>query len=126
MHKTCAPAFTASFTTENSHFIAMVASHVPSSVMRTLHKKLAPSLAVVKDGYIYAQDVMDHVAKPETQERLGARKTTILLSTTQHWMCKLDWRYGCKKNGMYIDGHKHEDVVQYWNEFLARWNMYEK
>ena len=41
-------------------------------------------------------------------------------------MRKLDWRYGRKKNGMYIDGHEHEDVVQYRKEFLARWQEYEK
>jgi len=83
-------------------------------------------LEVAKDSYVYAQDVVDYVTKPETQERLGAKKTTISLSTTQHWMHKLDWRYGCKKNGMYIDGHEHEDVVQYRKDFLARWKEYEK
>ena len=41
-------------------------------------------------------------------------------------MWKLDWRYGKKKNGMYIDGHKQEDVVQYCNEFLERWKEYRK
>ena len=83
-------------------------------------------LEVAKDSYIYAQDVVDYVAKPETQERLGAKKTTISLSTAQRWMCKLDWRYGRKKNGMYIDGNEREDVVQYRKEFLARWQEYEK
>jgi hypothetical protein len=83
-------------------------------------------LEVAKNGYVYAQDVVDYVAKPETQERLGAKKTTISLSTAQRWMRKLDWRYGRKKNGMYIDGHEREDVVQYRKEFLARWKDYEK
>jgi hypothetical protein len=69
---------------------------------------------------------MDYVAKPETQERLGAKKTTISLSTAWRWMRKLDWRYGRKKNGMYIDGHEREDVVQYRKEFLARWKEYER
>ena len=27
---------------------------------------------------------------------------------------------------MYIDGHEREDVVKYRNEFIARWNEYEK
>jgi len=38
----------------------------------------------------------------------------------------LDWRYGCKQNGIYVDGHEWEDVVTYRMEFLARWNEYEK
>lgn len=41
-------------------------------------------------------------------------------------MWKLDWRYGKKKKGMYIDGHEQEDVVQYWDEFLKRWKEYKK
>jgi hypothetical protein len=46
--------------------------------------------------------------------------------TARRWLKKLDWRYGRKKNGMYIDGHEREDVVQYRKEFLARWKEYEK
>ena len=41
-------------------------------------------------------------------------------------MWKLDWSYGKKKNGMYVDGHKWENVVWYCNEFLERWKGYEK
>lgn len=58
-------------------------------------------LKVAKNGYVYAQDIVDYVAKPETQERLGSKKATISLSTAQRWMRKLDWRYGGRKNGMY-------------------------
>jgi hypothetical protein len=38
----------------------------------------------------------------------------------------LDWQYGQKQKGMYINGHECEDVVQYWNEFIKRWKGYEK
>ncbi|KIJ26360.1 hypothetical protein M422DRAFT_272559 [Sphaerobolus stellatus SS14] len=44
----------------------------------------------------------------------------------QNWLHKLDWRYGKKKNGMYIDGHKREDVVAYWTEFLKQMKEYFK
>ena len=27
---------------------------------------------------------------------------------------------------MYIDGHEHVDVVEYWKEFIKRWKEYEK
>ena len=38
----------------------------------------------------------------------------------------MGWHYGRKKNGMYIDGHEHEDVVEYQREFIEQWNVYEK
>lgn len=41
-------------------------------------------------------------------------------------MRKNDWRYGKKRNGMYIDGHEREDVVAYRKEFIERWKGYEK
>jgi len=83
-------------------------------------------LEVSKDSYVHTQDIVDYIAKPETQEKLGTKKRAISLCTAQHWMHRLDWRYGHKKNGMYIDGHKHEDVVQYQKEFVARWKDYDK
>ena len=57
---------------------------------------------------------------------MGVKKSTISLKMAQQLMWKLDWRYGKKKNGMYIDGHEQEDVVQYQDEFLKRWKEYEK
>lgn len=83
-------------------------------------------LEVSKNGYVYAQDIVDYVSQPEVQESLGMKKRTISLKTAQRWMRKLGWRYGKRKNGMYIDGHEREDVVQYCNEFLERWKGYEK
>ena len=38
----------------------------------------------------------------------------------------LNWCYGHKKNGMYIDGHERKDVVEYRNQFIKRWREYEK
>jgi hypothetical protein len=63
-------------------------------------------LEVAKNGYVRAQDIVDYVARPEIQEQLGSKKTTISLSTAQRWMRKLDWRYGKKRNGMYVNGHE--------------------
>ncbi|KIJ33000.1 hypothetical protein M422DRAFT_265188 [Sphaerobolus stellatus SS14] len=50
----------------------------------------------------------------------------LLHDLTQNWLHKLDWRYGKKKNGMYIDGHKCEDIVAYWTEFLKQMKEYFK
>ncbi|KAG2109983.1 uncharacterized protein F5147DRAFT_772825 [Suillus discolor] len=83
-------------------------------------------MEVAKHGYICAQDIVDYITRPEVQGRLGSKKTGISLATAQRWMHKLDWRYGKKQNGMYIDGHEQEDVVKYRKEFLQRWKEYEK
>jgi hypothetical protein len=81
---------------------------------------------IAKDGYIRAQDIVDFIATPRMQERLGSKARGISVRTARRWLKKLDWRYGRKKNGMYIDGHEREDVVKYREEFLARWQEYEK
>ncbi|PBK85860.1 hypothetical protein ARMGADRAFT_1036033 [Armillaria gallica] len=79
-----------------------------------------------KKDYICAQDVVNYVASPEIQEKFGGRKASISLSTGQRWLKKLDWRYGRRQNGMYIDGHEREDIVKYRKEFLERWKEYQK
>jgi len=38
----------------------------------------------------------------------------------------MGWWYGKKKNGMYVDSHKQDDVVEYCEAFIARWKGYEK
>ncbi|KAF8486647.1 hypothetical protein JB92DRAFT_3130812 [Gautieria morchelliformis] len=81
--------------------------------------------SVAKDGYIRAQDIVDYIVTAKMQERLGG-KTTISVRTAHRWLHRMDWRYGRKKNGMYIDGHEQEDVVQYRKAFLARWEEYLK
>ncbi|KAF8967157.1 hypothetical protein BDZ97DRAFT_1615838, partial [Flammula alnicola] len=84
-------------------------------------------LEIGKTGYIRAQDIVDYIAKPEVQEQLaGKSRTTIHHRTACRWLKKLNWRYTRKKNGMYVDGHEREDVIQYRNEFIARWKEYDK
>ena len=83
---------------------------------------------IAKEGYICAQDVVDYIVTPEVQEHLGtlgnAQTGKISLQTAQRWLKKL--RYVKKKNGMYIDGHEREDVVEYRKKFVQRWKEYEK
>lgn len=83
---------------------------------------------IAKKGYIRAQDVVDYIATPEVQERLATtgKACGISLRTAQRWLKKLRWRYTKKKNGMYIDGHEQEDVVDYRKKFVQRWKEYEK
>ncbi|KAF9455309.1 hypothetical protein BDZ94DRAFT_1205895, partial [Collybia nuda] len=84
---------------------------------------------IAKDGYIRALDIVDFLARPAMQQKLaeaGARKTTISLRTAQRWLHNMGWRYGQKKNGMYIDGHERPDIVEYREAFIERWKEYEK
>ncbi len=36
----------------------------------------------------------------------------------------MSWCYQQKKKEMYIDGHKQEDVVEYWKGFVECWKEY--
>ncbi|PCH44717.1 hypothetical protein WOLCODRAFT_78099 [Wolfiporia cocos MD-104 SS10] len=85
-------------------------------------------LEKASSGYLCAQDVVDVVATPAIQEMLkhGATQTSISHCTAQRWLHKLDWQYKQDVNGMYVDGHEHEDVVQYQEAFVRRWMEYEK
>jgi hypothetical protein len=76
------------------------------------------------DGHFTAQSLVDFVASPEIQRRLeeaDIQKRTISVWTARRWLKHMDWRYGRRKNGMYIDGHEREDVVEYRNAFVKRW-----
>ena len=83
-------------------------------------------MEIAKNGYICAQDVVDYVATLKIQEKLGSKSHTISVQTARRWLKQLNWQYGKKPNGMYVDGHEREDVVQYQKEFIARWKDYEK
>ncbi|KAJ6578568.1 hypothetical protein B0H19DRAFT_1208166 [Mycena capillaripes] len=65
-------------------------------------------MEVAAGGYVSAQHIMNFV------------------KTDERWLKKLDWRYGKKKKGMYIDRHEREDVVAYRKAFCLRWKEYEK
>ncbi|KIJ44951.1 hypothetical protein M422DRAFT_251574 [Sphaerobolus stellatus SS14] len=74
--------------------------------------------AIAKSGYIRAEDIVDFLSTPQMQKQFPGKKLTISIHTARNWLHKLEWRYGKKKNGMYIDGHEREDVIAYRIEFL--------
>ncbi|KAI0270914.1 hypothetical protein BGY98DRAFT_923292, partial [Russula aff. rugulosa BPL654] len=49
----------------------------------------------------------------------------ISISIALRWLEKLGWTYGKLKNGMYLDGHKRDDMVEYWKVFVEHWMGYE-
>ena len=57
---------------------------------------------------------------------MGTRATSISKSTVHHWLKGMDWRYGRAPKGMYIDGHEHDDVVEYRVWFLAEYSRLER
>src|SRR5882672_7221385 len=92
------------------------------------HSIMLYLLEISKKTSVCAQDIMDYVQLPDVQEKLAGSglKSNISLQTAQQWLTKLGWRYGRKRNGMYLNGHKWEDVVNYRKDFMVRWAEYEK
>ena len=80
-----------------------------------------------KNGSIKAEDLVNLVASPEMQKTLsenGLCKPSISKRIAARWLQKLDWQYQCTRNGLYINGHKREDIVAYRCEFVDRWKTY--
>ena len=82
-----------------------------------------------KAGFLTASDIVDIVLSPEMQARFsqaGIHKASISERTARSWLCKLGWRYGRHKNGMYVDGHERQDVVEYRQAFVEQFKEYER
>jgi hypothetical protein len=82
-----------------------------------------------KKGWIKASDVVEIVASPDVQAnftRIGICKPVITERTVQNWLKKLDWHYKQSQNGIYIDGHERDNVVQYRKAFIEQWKAYDK
>ena len=63
---------------------------------------------------------------PQSYRWAGFDKSSISERTAHCWLSKLGWRYGRHQNGMYLDGHEREDVVEYWHVFVARFGQYKR
>jgi hypothetical protein len=80
-------------------------------------------------GSIKASDLVDVISSLKIQDHLklvGIDRPFISERTAHRWLGTLGWRYGRQKNGMYIDGHEREDVVQYRTAFVQRFKQYER
>ena len=95
-------------------------------VAQELRERLAEK---AKSGFLKTEDVCDIIASDAIQgifTRLGVNKPRISLSTAHRWLARLDWKYGKKMNGMYIDGHEQDDMVAYRDVFVNRWAEYDR
>jgi hypothetical protein len=74
-----------------------------------------------KNGFLTAVDVMEVVLSPGIQEHLAQARIyrpLIVKSMACQWLGKLGWQHGRHQNRMYVDGHEHEDVVEYRKGFV--------
>ena len=102
-----APGFTSILPPANCPPITMGNTLYPSWMTKIFAPNIQEHLlAIVKDGYIWAQDIVDYILKPEIQAKLNTKKQSISIQTAQHWLKDLEWHYGQRKKGMYIDGHE--------------------
>ncbi|KIJ33887.1 hypothetical protein M422DRAFT_182735 [Sphaerobolus stellatus SS14] len=71
--------------------------------------------------YFSAMDIVHYLSQSEVKARLKLEKAPSE-RTARKWLKRMEFHYGTGKNGMYIDGHEHEDVVNYrQNTFLPLW-----
>ena len=76
--------------------------------------------------FFKAEDIVDFVSTQDMQLAMGTKATTISKRTAQCWLKRMSWRYGKMPNGMYVDGHECEDVVEYCTWFLAEYKGLER
>jgi hypothetical protein len=77
-------------------------------------------------GHFRADTIVDFIASEGMQAKLEKKgvpiqNRTISVWTARCWLKALDFCFGHHKNGMYIDRHEREDVVEYQNTFMKRW-----
>ena len=76
--------------------------------------------------FFKAKDIIDFVSTTDMQMAMGTKATTISIKTAQCWLKRMGWQYGKMPNGMYVDGHECEDVVEYCTWFLAEYKRLER
>ncbi|KAJ7455083.1 hypothetical protein FB451DRAFT_985540, partial [Mycena latifolia] len=108
------------------HKIGRYASSLLDDEDFSLAIKLHLQAVAEKNGHFRANTIVDYVASPEMQALLVERgvpvqQHTISVWTARRWLKTLDFRFGRRKNGMYIDGHERDDVVKYRMAFVKRW-----
>ncbi|KAF8597137.1 hypothetical protein BDV93DRAFT_534597 [Ceratobasidium sp. AG-I] len=62
-----------------------------------------------KGKYMKANDIVDYLQDPEVKNHFKLDKVPAL-STAQHWLKELGFRWTTNPKGQYVDGHEREDV----------------
>ena len=82
-----------------------------------------------KNSQVDAKFLVDVILSPVIQLRFqqsGIDRPSISTHTAHPWLAKLGWQYGKQWNGMYIDRHEHEDIMEYRSKFVERFHQYEQ
>ncbi|KAF8881271.1 hypothetical protein CPB84DRAFT_1751214 [Gymnopilus junonius] len=75
-----------------------------------------------KGKYVKANDISVFLNDKEIQKKWELLKKTIGKATAKWWMKKLGYIWVRNHKGQYVDGHEHEDVVDYRQKFyLPKW-----
>ena len=83
----------------------------------------------MKNGSFKVTDLVDIISRLKMQDRFrlaGIDKPSISERMAHRWMNGLGWRYGKRQNGMYIDGHERDNVVQYRTAFMQHFKQYKR
>jgi hypothetical protein len=76
--------------------------------------------------FVKAADIVEYMGREEVKVKFGLTKT-ISERTACRWFHAMSFRFGAEKKGMYVDGHKREDVVKYrQDEFLPMMAKFER
>ena len=78
-----------------------------------------------RSKYISAMDVVRYLKDPEVLARFNMKKIPSEW-TAHHWLAKMQFHCGEPVNGMYIDGHKRPDVVEYHQKVFLCSGLYWK
>ncbi|KAF9642330.1 hypothetical protein BDM02DRAFT_3241077 [Thelephora ganbajun] len=71
--------------------------------------------------YVKAQDVVNYLDCPGVKAKYSTT-ISVSLKTAQCWMKSLGYVWANTPTGCYVDGHEHDDVVNYHqNIFLPAW-----
>ncbi|RGB23169.1 hypothetical protein C1646_774911 [Rhizophagus diaphanus] len=71
----------------------------------------------------YIADFVDYITNTIFSSLEIEIKTTISETTARIWLKKMGYHYKKYQKGVYVDGHEHEDVVEYQKIFLKKREM---
>ena len=102
--------------------VSLYGRHIRSRLEdEDLADELHLHLQLLDNKYLHAMDVIWYFERPEVQSQLKLKKIPSERTASQ-WMHAMSYWYGKAPNGMYVDGHECQDVVEYRTSvFLPFW-----
>jgi hypothetical protein len=121
MHEISEGGLKTTFVMRSSHFIVMGHIILLSLKMRTSQGTFSCISQKLQRKGTYVHKIFTRSsAKTGNKSTRNPRTNSVMMAA----QAKL--AVSAEKGGMYIDGHKHEDVVEYRKGFIKCWKEYEK